>query len=402
MLMRLPHQFRQASALLDHIETYDHQAYFVGGCVRDLLLNRHIGDIDIATSATPDVIQQIFSKIIPVGLEHGTVIVRYQHQSYEVTTFRLDGDYSDQRHPDAVQFVQTINQDLKRRDFTINAMAMDKNGNIIDPFNGREDLQKGIIRTVGNGHDRLIEDPLRIMRALRFSSQLGFKIEDETLRAMSGLSDEIETIAVERIVQEAAKFFAGAYVKTGMLYFESIGITNHLPILKDHPHIMEQIPKQIKPLKSFATVIAMFHVTEPGISIHQWAKQWKCSNKIKHEASVLSQALQHYQHDGLDRWLVYHLPANRYSDFATLVYMLFADVISEESIQKIATALPIYSKQDLAINGTELRRLFPDRGAGPWIGDILDQIEKQVVSGRLDNKKNMLKEWIKWNPPVTD
>src|SRR5699024_4519750 len=132
--VRLTKQFKQAIEILERIETYGHQAYFVGGCVRDLLLNREIGDIVCAPLPRPDVIQDIFSKVIPVGVEHGTVIVRHKHQSYEITTFRVDDDYTDKRHPDSVQFVESIEQDLKRRDFTVNAMAMDKSGKMIDPF----------------------------------------------------------------------------------------------------------------------------------------------------------------------------------------------------------------------------------------------------------------------------
>src|SRR5690606_17965148 len=132
-----------------------------------------IGDIDITTSATPEVIMEIFPKVIPVGIDHGTVIVRYQHESYEVTTFRLDGKYSDYRHPDSVTFISNIEEDLKRRDFTINAMAMDIDGNIIDLFGGQEDLSNRQIGPVGCGCDRFLDDPLRPFRAIRLSSQRG-------------------------------------------------------------------------------------------------------------------------------------------------------------------------------------------------------------------------------------
>ncbi len=205
--MRLHERLTQAADVLNILESHGYKAYFVGGCVRDLLCGHDVGDIDIATSATPDAVQEIFDKVIPVGLEHGTVIVRHAHQSYEVTTFRTDGDYSDQRHPDSVEFMQTIDEDLKRRDFTMNALAMDKEGIIIDLFGGQKDIQRGLIRTVGNGVDRFQEDPLRIIRAVRFASQLGFSIATETLDAMKTAKQEMETIAVERIAHEMEKFF---------------------------------------------------------------------------------------------------------------------------------------------------------------------------------------------------
>lgn len=128
----LTERFIKAKPILEKLEKHRFEAYFVGGCVRDLLLNRSIKDIDIATSATPEEVQKLFPKVIPVGIEHGTVIVRHEHESYEVTTFRLDGDYSDSRHPDSVEFIKKIDKDLERRDFTINALAMDKTGEIID------------------------------------------------------------------------------------------------------------------------------------------------------------------------------------------------------------------------------------------------------------------------------
>src|SRR5699024_8875411 len=124
----LTEQFKKALPILEKLEENNYKAYFVGGCVRDLLLDRPIKDVDITTSATPAEVQQLFSKVIPVGIEHGTVIVRHRQESYEVTTFRVDGDYSDNRRPDAVEFIRNIEQDLQRRDFTINALAMDKHG----------------------------------------------------------------------------------------------------------------------------------------------------------------------------------------------------------------------------------------------------------------------------------
>src|SRR5699024_6912806 len=132
LINMLTKSFMAGIEIIEILESHQHQAFFVGGCVRDLLLERPIGDIDIATSASPDKVQQIFNKVIPVGLEHGTVIVRHDHQSFEVTTFRVDGKYTDQRHPDEVEFINTIDKDLERRDFTINALAMDKEGKIVD------------------------------------------------------------------------------------------------------------------------------------------------------------------------------------------------------------------------------------------------------------------------------
>ncbi|HLQ72149.1 MAG TPA: CCA tRNA nucleotidyltransferase, partial [Bacillota bacterium] len=230
----MPSTFSKAIKVIQHIEKKGFNAYFVGGCVRDLIIGRPVGDIDIATSAKPFDIQHIFRKVIPVGIEHGTVIVRWEGDSFEVTTFRLENTYSDQRHPDNVTFVQTIDQDLKRRDFTMNAIAMDKTGNIVDPYGGKKDIEHRQIRAVGNGYDRFHEDPLRIIRAVRFSSQLGFTIEKHTLNDMLKVRDQIRHLAVERLTVEITKLFAGDFIDKGMSYLNKTRILNELPIFKEH------------------------------------------------------------------------------------------------------------------------------------------------------------------------
>ncbi|TMN23721.1 CCA tRNA nucleotidyltransferase [Lentibacillus cibarius] len=393
--MGLPEKMAQAADVLEILEKNGHDAYFVGGCVRDLLCGHEIGDIDIATSATPDAVQKIFDKVIPVGLEHGTVIVRYAHQSYEVTTFRMDGDYSDQRHPDSVYFIQTIDEDLKRRDFTMNAMAMDKDGTIIDIYNGQQDIDSGLIRTVGNGHDRFKEDPLRIIRAVRFASQLGFSIAPDTLQAMLSVKQEIETIAIERIAHEMEKLFRGEHVQTGIHYLRETGIHNHLPVIKDFPHLMDRLPGPMRPLHSFGAVIAMLHRLEPAVSIQTWIKSWKCSNKVKQQAHELDAALARLQSEGLDRCLVYRLSDSCYKDF-TVLGKFFSNVsITEKDIRDMKQLLPIKSKQDLAIDGNDIIHFFPDAKGGPWIGELLNDIEQEVIIGNLRNDKKAIRDWIK-------
>ncbi len=397
----LPKSFKDGKNVIMEIENNHHTAYFVGGCVRDLLLNRSIGDIDIATSALPEQIQQIFPQVIPVGIEHGTVIVRYNHVSYEVTTFRLDGEYSDQRHPDSVQFIDRIDEDLERRDFTINALAMDKDGNIIDLFDGKQDLVQKVIRTVGNGYDRFNEDPLRIIRALRFASQLGFSIDQETLAAIHEMKDQIETLAIERITNEFTKLFAGSYVEYAIDYLKSTVIYEHLPILSGHPQIIHHIPNDLEPLDTFGEVLAHFHYLEPTISISKWAKAWKCSNQIKNEAINLIHAITYYEKHGLDEWLVYQLDSKYDQALIRLINNLSsAKRIKRNDLTGIRNQLVIQTKQDLAINGTDLIGLFPDASKGRWIHEMLISIEKEVVFNRLKNTKTNIKEWIACNPPV--
>ncbi|MBO8170740.1 MAG: CCA tRNA nucleotidyltransferase [Bacillaceae bacterium] len=192
-----------------------YKAYLVGGYVRDKYIGRDIHDIDIATSARPEQVVSLFERTVPTGLKHGTVTVLHRGYSFEVTTFRKEGRYSDSRRPDRVLFVSDIREDLYRRDFTMNAMAMDIEGNILDPFGGRADLDKKQIRTVGSAFDRFQEDALRMVRAIRFASQLGFSIEPKTWQALLDMSHLLNRIAVERIKEELDKWVKSAHPDLG-------------------------------------------------------------------------------------------------------------------------------------------------------------------------------------------
>ncbi len=195
--------------ILTKIESANHRAYVVGGCVRDSLMGKTPSDWDIATSAEPLEIQNIFCDrtVIPTGIKHGTVTVLANNSPVEITTFRIDGKYSDSRHPESVIFSKTLDEDLRRRDFTINAMAFNPRTGIVDLFDGQKDLKSKIIRTVGVPSERFSEDALRIMRAIRFSAVLGFEIEKETSAAMFDLRHLLSNIASERITSELNKIF---------------------------------------------------------------------------------------------------------------------------------------------------------------------------------------------------
>lgn len=184
-IKQLPEDFKQALPVLEEIEQAGFEAYFVGGSVRDHILGLPIHDVDIATSAYPEEIKKIFKRTIDTGIQHGTVTVLLNDSSYEITTFRTESGYQDYRRPDKVTFVRSLADDLKRRDFTINALAVDLNGNVIDKFDGLQDLDKKIIRAVGRAEARFHEDALRMMRAVRFQAQLDFQIEVQTAQAIA-------------------------------------------------------------------------------------------------------------------------------------------------------------------------------------------------------------------------
>ncbi len=191
--------------ILQTLHRCGYEAWYVGGCVRDTLLGRPIHDWDVTTSALPEQVMDCFERCIPTGLRHGTVTVLWDHGAVEVTTYRTDGNYLDGRHPDQVTFVRTLDEDLARRDFTINAMAMDEAGNIVDLYGGREDLARRILRCVGDPETRFREDALRMLRAIRFSAQLDFEIEANTKAAMEALGQLCRGLSAERLRDELEK-----------------------------------------------------------------------------------------------------------------------------------------------------------------------------------------------------
>ena len=191
--------------IIETLEQAGFEAYAVGGCVRDSLLGRNPSDWDITTSARPEQVKALFSHTIDTGIRHGTVTVMLEHVGYEVTTYRIDGEYEDSRHPKEVIFTPLLTEDLKRRDFTINAMAWNPRAGIIDEFGGMEDLDEGIIRCVGSPEERFSEDALRMMRAVRFSAQLGYEIEPATKDAIRKLAPNLTHVSAERIQVELVK-----------------------------------------------------------------------------------------------------------------------------------------------------------------------------------------------------
>ena len=212
-----------------HFERAGFKAYLVGGAVRDIFLHKKPHDFDVATNATPQDVMKLFKVVIPTGFEHGTVTVHFEGLEIEVTTFRTESGYSDGRHPDSVNYAATIEEDLSRRDFTINAIAADlKNGKIVDPFGGRRDIKKKVIRTVGKAHDRFIEDGLRPVRCLRFACKLGFSIEKCTYSELfdSEIRKKIGSISIERFRDEFDKILASAKPSVGLKLLEETGMTS--------------------------------------------------------------------------------------------------------------------------------------------------------------------------------
>ncbi|HHV09360.1 MAG TPA: CCA tRNA nucleotidyltransferase [Clostridiales bacterium] len=208
MTFRIP---QKVNMIIEELMQQGYEAYAVGGCVRDMVLGREPEDWDITTSATPQEVKRIFRRTVDTGIQHGTVTVLIDKEHFEVTTYRLDGEYEDNRHPKEVSFTSSLAEDLKRRDFTINAMAFNEKEGFIDLFGGMEDLRRKLVRCVGSAEERFNEDALRILRAVRFSAQLGFSIEEKTLAAVKAKAANLNNISAERIRVELTKLLLSDY-----------------------------------------------------------------------------------------------------------------------------------------------------------------------------------------------
>lgn len=217
----------KVARILDVLHAHGHEAYAVGGCIRDTILARTPDDWDITTSARPEDVKALFRRTVDTGLQHGTVTVLFDKDGFEVTTYRIDGEYQDHRHPDQVIYASQLSEDLMRRDFTINAMAYNKDEGLVDLFGGMEDLQRKVIRCVGNPRERFTEDALRILRAVRFSAQLGFAIEPQTKTALTELAPTLIHVSEERIQTELVKLLLSANPD----YIEVTRQTGILPII---------------------------------------------------------------------------------------------------------------------------------------------------------------------------
>lgn len=218
MRMNLP---KKVNTIIHVLMDAGYEAYAVGGCVRDSILGRIPQDWDITTSAKPEQVKALFSHTIDTGIQHGTVTVMIEHEGFEVTTYRIDGEYEDARHPKEVLFTSNLLEDLKRRDFTINAMAYNEQDGLVDAFDGIGDLEKGVIRCVGKAEERFSEDALRMLRAVRFAAQLGFSIEEETRRAICTLAPNIGKVSAERIQVEMVKLLTSGHPEHIRMVYET-------------------------------------------------------------------------------------------------------------------------------------------------------------------------------------
>jgi tRNA nucleotidyltransferase (CCA-adding enzyme) len=392
--------FLKALPILRKIETCGFEAYFVGGSIRDYLLKRQIDDVDIATSANPDEIKEIFNRTVDIGIEHGTILVLYENESYEITTFRSESQYKDYRHPDNVEFIRSLTRDLERRDFTMNAIAMNQYGELKDPFNGRDDIFKKTIRTVGNPSDRFREDALRMMRAIRFVSQLGFSIDQNTEMALCQYAELLQYISTERITTEFIKLFKGEYKKNAITLLIQSNLVNYIPVaIKTKTSLQQCIHFQIDPLtENQLWLIVLYFIQDDPSS---FLKKWRLPNqKVKYLTKCLTVLKERDNHS----WTLislYHLTIGMALDIETVhrtLYKKNIGNIQKEIANKFAEMI-IKSRDELAVTGTDLINWYK-RPGGPWIKNALDRIEEAVLLKEVENEKDAIKGWS-FNHAVT-
>lgn len=430
--------------IIQELEKCGHEVYMVGGCVRDSVLGRKPHDYDICTSATPDEILKAFpdEEIIPTGLQHGTVTILINKEPFEVTTYRIDGDYSDNRRPDNVTFTKNLVEDLRRRDFTINAMAYNPKTGLIDPFNGMEDIKYKKIRCVGSAEDRFNEDALRILRAIRFEAQLGFAGLPETMFEIERQYERLKNISIERINSEFCKIVASEQFCVELVLYPNV-FSLFIPELKDligfqqnNPYhaydVFDHTAHAIEKCESDDLVVRL------AVFFHDFGKPHSYQDGedgIRHfkghgkvSAEITDSIMKRLRFDNETRnkvvELVYYHDAtfevgNKYvkrwlnkigeKQFRRLLEIRKADIkgqkpdYEESRIEKVCNIESIFeeilqeqecfSLKDLAVNGNDVKKtmnLKEGKDIGYWLNEIL----KRVMDGELKNNRDDLIYWM--------
>ena len=430
-------------SILSRMNAAGYEAYAVGGCIRDAILGFMPHDWDICTDAAPTDVLEIFSdyKVIPTGLKHGTVSVVINDAIYEITTYRLDGKYLDHRRPETVQFVKSLEEDLKRRDFTINAMAYHPNAGIIDLFEGKKDLSMGRIRCVGDPYARFEEDGLRILRALRFASRFKYQIEKETSKAIHDCRELLSLISVERVFSELKGILSGPGASEILrsysdIFFEIMPELRNMKDFDQHSpyhlydvwehtlHALEYLPDDAdmavrigvlfhdcgKPERFFldSTETGHFygHAELSTELLRSALHRLKCDNQLMHDAATL--VTHHHDDIHPDKKRIRKILSKLGEEnFRRLLLVMRADssalaptakegrieelLSTERILEEILRTNECFTLRDLAISGKDLLRIgFPQ---GKNIGILLNELLNEVISESLPNNSEILLEW---------
>lgn len=348
-----------AKKVIDLLNNNGFEGYFVGGFVRDYLLGIKYNDIDIATNAKMEDMIKIGG--IPSGLKYGTALFKMDNYFFEVTTYRIESSYIDNRHPSNIKFVNDIHEDLKRRDFTINAMAMDKNLKIIDDYNGINDLNNKIIKSVLNPFDRFNEDALRILRAFYFVSKLGFDIDNETLNGINDNAHLIKNVSGIRIINELEKLFNSKYMKKAINLIVDSKVIDNLYGMKEALLLISN-----KDDIDIDTFLAICNIN------YDIKKYYQLSNK----KSKLYNDIKRVLNEGINKYCQY-----KYGIEAINIAIKIKKLNDEETNYKIEK-LPINNLKDLKISGNDLKKISNDNN---YYSKVLEELQKEVVLGNIKN-----------------
>lgn len=371
-------KFNSAINVLEKFNEAGYEAYFVGGCVRDYLLNDEFSDIDITTNALPDEVKQIFKKSIDTGIQHGTVTILVNGDSFEVTTFRTEDDYIDHRTPEKVEFVSDLKEDLDRRDFTINAMALDCKGKLYDYHCGEIDLRNKIIKTVNNPNERFFEDALRMLRAFRFSSKLGFEIEDNTLKAIKNNAELIKFVSIERIVNEFRKLLTGKGNKRSLELLLDSKLNNYIPFLDEISNIID--------FSNYTFCKSLYILSKINDISFEKLKELKLSNKEIKQVKIYEKINKDFISNIPLEIILYNYDIEDVAFIAS-----YSKYCNMEDIEKIK--LPIESFNDIAITSMEIISII-DKPAGPWIKEIIKKLEEDIILYKIDNTRKDILDFL--------
>lgn len=401
---------KQVEWILSRLKSEGYEAYAVGGCVRDALLGRIPEDWDITTSAKPEEVKQIFGRTVDTGLQHGTVTVMKDHTGYEITTYRIDGEYEDGRHPKEVEFTSDLKEDLRRRDFTINAMAYSHETGIVDIFGGMEDLDKRVIRCVGTAMERFTEDALRILRAIRFSAQLGFEIETQTYEALSVIAPNLAHVSKERIQMELTKTLLSSHPER-ILLVEETGMSPFLS--KTFPTVFESLKKaelfmgrpvelsfagQLQQDKALRYAALLFAAGDAvaGTVLKEIKMDNDTSKKVKTLTQFLLPPLP--ERPGELRKLMSCMSSSLFDDLLELKQVMLPErkeevAAAEQMRDAIRAAGDCLSMKDLAVSGSDL--IEAGMKPGQELGKKLEELFQLVLNHPDYNTKEYLLSLLK-------
>lgn len=373
--------------VINQLTENGYEAYIVGGCVRDMLLGKVPFDFDVTTSATPDEVISLFPKTIPTGIKHGTVTVIVENESIEVTTFRTEACYSDNRHPESVSFITSLKEDLARRDFTVNAIAYNNTCGLKDYFGGINDLKKRILKAVGEPEKRFSEDALRILRLFRFSATLNFSIEEKTLNAALKLAGGLENISRERIAVELKKAVCGENTEALVPLLNS----NALNFLHINRSPDFEAVKKCRNNQMLAFFVFLYTAECDVIAV---LDELKSSNKLKNYSTTLLKLLEFpkpWNKAQIKKMLIISDP-HIFADYLVLRNTILSDDISDlqKLLNEIIQNKEPYLISHLNINGEELLKLGIN---GKKIGKTLAHLRDKIIENPDFNTKEKLIEY---------